>query len=148
MNLRRRVNSNVRQLIDLHIVDVIYFCIAFLVIAIFGLKLELLLEEFSFKVILMFAVGVFAMGIVVHFTDKTHDSAAGLMFAPLVMLGYFWVLRQLFLKWARREPINTAANWTPGLAKDRTFAFAFLFGSVFIIFLTTVVAGRLTMAGW
>ena len=128
--------------------DVIYFCTAFLVIAIFGLKLKLLLGEFSFKVMLLFALGAFAMGIFIHFTDETHDSTAGLMFAPLCMLGYFWILRRLFLKWAHREPINTAANWTPGLAKDRTFAFAFLFGSFSIMFITIVVAERLAMAGW
>ena len=128
--------------------DILYFCIAFLVIAIFTMKLELLLQESSFKAIVAFAVGAFALGIFVHFTHGGPDSAAGLLFAPLPVLGYFWVLRQLFLKWANREPVNTAANWAPGLVKDRTFAFAFLFGSLAIMFLSVVSAQRLAVAGW
>jgi hypothetical protein len=128
--------------------SILYFCIAFLVIAIFTMKLELLLQRSSFKVIVVFAVGAFVLGIFVHFTHGRHDSATGLLFAPLLVVSYFWVLRQLFLKWARREPINTAANWAPGLVKDRTFAFAFLFGALAIMFLTTVAAERLAWAGW
>jgi hypothetical protein len=128
--------------------DILYFCIAFLVIAIFTMKLELLLQQSSFKVMLAFAAGAFALGIFVHFTHGGRDSASGLLFAPLPVLGYFWLLRQLFLKWAHREPVNTAANWSPGLVKDRTFAFSFLFGSLAIMFLAVFAAQRLAVAGW
>jgi hypothetical protein len=129
-------------------VNVFYFCIGFFIIVIFGLKLELLLQEFSLKVILIFAAVAFAMGIFVHINGRASGSAAGLMFAPLFMLGYFCVLRQLFLKWAQREPISTVKNRTPGLAKDRAFAMAFVFGSLFIMLSTMVVAERLAVAGW
>jgi hypothetical protein len=68
--------------------------------------------------------------------------------APLPTLGYFQLLRKLFLGWVQREPIDTAMNWTPGLVKDRTFAFAFAFGSMLIILVAIVGAERLAKAGW
>jgi hypothetical protein len=128
--------------------DVYYYCVGFFVFAVFGLKLELLLHKVVFVVILAVAVAAFIMGIVIHLTDEASHSAAGALFAPLPTLGYFCLLHRLFLKWVHREPIDTNMNWTPGLVKDRTFAFAFLFGSMFIIFATVVGAERLAKAGW
>lgn|GEM_PF-2311135 len=128
--------------------DVYYFCVGLFVFVIFGLKLELLLKKSSFKIVLVIAAAAFLIGVVVHFTEEASDSTAGALLAPLPMLGYFWLLRKLFLKWVHREPIDTAMNWTPGLVKDRTFAFAFLFGSMFIIFVAIIGAERLAKAGW
>ncbi|MGH9928377.1 MAG: hypothetical protein ACREA9_04005 [Pyrinomonadaceae bacterium] len=128
--------------------DVYYFCVGFSVFAIFGLKLELLLQEVTFKIMLAIAGAAFVAGVVIHFTDEASHSAAGALFAPLPTLGYFWLLRKLFLKWAHREPIDTAMNWTPGLAKDRALAFAFLFGAMFIIFVTIIGGESLAKVGW
>jgi hypothetical protein len=128
--------------------DFYYFVLGFFVFAIFGLKLELLLHKAAFVVILAVAVAAFITGIVIHFTDEASHSAAGALFAPLPTLGYFWLLPRFFVKWVHREPIDAAMNWTPGLVKDRTFAFAFLFGSMLIIFAAIVGAERLAKAGW
>jgi hypothetical protein len=129
-------------------VNAFYFCIGFFIVVIFGYKLELLLKNFSFRVILIVSLVCFGMGIFVHFKGRASDSAAGLMFAPLIMLGYFCVLLKLFLKWAGREPINTVKNRTPGLAMDRVFAMGFVFGSLFIMLSMMVAAERLAIAGW
>ena len=128
--------------------DVYYYCVGFSVFIIFGLNLELLLQEAAFKIMLASAGAAFVTGVVIHFTDEATHSAAGALLAPLPTLGYFWLLRKLFLKWAHREPIDTAMNWTPGLVKDRALAFAFLFGSLFIILVAIVGAERLAQAGW
>jgi hypothetical protein len=128
--------------------DDYYFGVGFFVFFIFGLKLDLLLRKTTFKVVLAIAGAVFLIGLVFHFTAEASHTAAGALFAPLPMLGYFWLLRKVFLKWVHREPIDTDMNWTPGLVKDRTFAFAFLFGAMFIIFVLTIGAERLAKAGW
>jgi hypothetical protein len=128
--------------------DIYYFCVGFFVVAIFGLKLELLLSQATFKIVLLIAAAAFLIGLVLHFTGEASHSAAGALLAPLPTLGYFQGLRKLFHKWVHREPIDTAMNWTLGLVKDRTFAFAFLFGSMFIIFVAIVGLERLAKAGW
>jgi len=128
--------------------DVYYFCVGLFVFVIFGLKLELLVKKPTFKIVLVIAAAAFLVGLVIHFTEEASHSAAGALLAPLSMLGYFWLLRELFLKWVHREPIDTAMNWTPGLAKDRTFAFAFVFGSMFLFFVAIIGAERLAKAGW
>jgi hypothetical protein len=120
----------------------------FFVFAIFGLKLELLLREPSFRIVLGIAAAAFLIGFVLHFTEQASHSAVGALLAPLPTLGYFQFLRRLFHRWVHREPIDTAMNWTPGLVKDRTFAFAFVFGSMFIILVAIVGAERLAKAGW
>jgi hypothetical protein len=128
--------------------DIFYFGVGFFIIVIFGLKLDLLLDGVGFKIMLAIAGAALLVGIVIHFTAEAYDSSAGALFAPLPMLGYFWLLHRLFLKWTHREPIDTAMNFTPGLAKDRTFAFAFILGSMFIIFVAIFGAEALAKAGW
>ncbi len=112
------------------------------------MKLELLLSEPTFRIVLFIAGAVFLIGLFLHFTEEASHSAAGALLAPLPTLGYFQFLRKLFHKFVHREPIDTAMNWTPGLVKDRTFAFAFVFGSMFILLLAIVGAERLAKAGW
>ena len=128
--------------------DAYYFFAGLFVFFVFGLKLDLLLKRTTFKVVLTIATMLFAVGLVLHFTAEASHSAAGALLAPLPMVGYFWLLHKFFVRWVNREPIDTAMNWTPGLVKDRTFAFAFLFGSVLIIFVLTIGAERLAKVGW
>ena len=128
--------------------DVYYFCVGLFVFVIFGLKLELLLKKATFRIVLVIAIGAFLVGLVIHFTEEASHSAAGALLAPLPTLGYFQLLRKFFLRWVHREPIDTAMNWTPGLVKDRAFAFTFLFGTMLIIFVAIVGAERLAKVGW
>ena len=98
--------------------DVFYFFSGLIVFFVFGLKLDVLLRRTTFRVVVTIATIVFAIGLIVHFTAEASDSAAGALLAPLPMVGYFWLLHKLFLRWVHREPIDTAMNWTPGLVKE------------------------------
>ena len=112
--------------------DIYYFFGALFVFFIFGLKLDVLLKRTTVVVVVVISAALFCIGLIKHFP----------------MVGYFWLLHRLFLRWVHREPVDTAMNWTPGLVKDRSFAFTFLFGSMFIIFVLTIGAERLAKAGW
>jgi hypothetical protein len=57
--------------------DVYYFCIGFFVFAIFGLKLELLLKQATFRIVLFIAAIAFLIGLVLHFTEEASHSAQG-----------------------------------------------------------------------
>jgi hypothetical protein len=128
--------------------DTYYLFVGFFVFVIFGLKPELLIEVATFRVVLVISAAAFLVGLVLYFKAEASDSAVGALLAPLPTLGFFRLLRRLFLKWVHREPIDTAFNWTPGLVKDRAFAFVFVFGSVLILFATTIGMERLAKAGW
>jgi len=125
-----------------------YFYIGFFVFVIFVLKPGLLTEVASFKVVLAISATVFLVGLVLHFTAEASRSPIGALLAPLPTLGFFRLLRRLFLRTVHREPIDTAFNWTPGLVKDRVFAFVFAFGSVLIIAATTVGMEYLAKRSW
>jgi hypothetical protein len=128
--------------------DLYYYCVGLSIFFIFGLKPGLLIEDATFKAVLAISSMIFVVGLALHFTAEASDSARGALLAPLLTLGYFRLLRKLFLRWVHREPIDTAFNWTPGLVKDRTFAFAFVFGSILITFVTIFGMERLAKAGW
>ncbi len=125
-----------------------YFAVGYSILAIFGIKPELLIKDSSFKVILATSSAVFLLGLTLHFTPEAFEWGAGALLAPLLTLAYFRLCRRLFLTRVKREPIDTAFNWTPGLVKDRAFAFAYFFGGILIICASMFVMYRLAKAGW
>jgi hypothetical protein len=132
--------------------DFFYFCVGFYVLAVFFVKPELLLNQFAFKFMATIAAAAFVMGIVVHVVTDTSDSVVGALFAPFAMLGYFWLLRRLYLKWVGREPsiaaINRATLWKTGPAEVRIFTLAFVFGSILMFFATVAASEQFSRHGW
>ena len=63
-------------------------------------------------------------------------------------MGYFQGCLKAFLSLVHREPVDVAYNWSPGLFKDRVFAFAFVSGGLFILALTTFGLQELPKVGW
>ena len=124
-----------------------YFAIGFSLLFIYGVKEELLIRDSTYKVILVLSSGLFVVGIVLHFTPQAANWGSGALLAPLFMLLYFRLCLRLFVRWVHREPIDVHLNWTPGLVKDRAFAFAFFFGGAAILMVTMLVMYRLAKAG-
>ena len=127
--------------------DVIYFCLGFSVLAVFIFQPGLLIKPTTFKTIAVISVAEFVIGVWLHFTSHAHSSVGALL-APLPTVGYFRLCLNAFLNRVHREPVDVAYNWTPGLAKDRLFAFAFFFGGVFILVVATVGMEKLAQVGW
>lgn len=98
--------------------------------------------------ILEISSAVFVLGLTLHFTPEAFEWAAGALLAPLLTLAYFRLCRKLFLRLVKREPIDTAFNWTPGLVKDRAFAFAYFFGGILIICASMFIMYSLAKGGW
>ena len=66
---------------------------------------------------------------------------------PLVSLGLFVVMHKGFLRWQKRDPIDTFMDWRSGLAPDRLFNILyFILGVVFWFLL--YVAAKLTGYKW
>jgi hypothetical protein len=127
--------------------SLIYIFLGLFVIGVFTFKPDLLIREKTFKIVLLFCVAEFLLGIVLHFTSQAH-SAAGALLAPLPTLGFFRLCLNQFLKLVHREPVDVAYNWSPGLFEDRVFAFIFLFGALCIFGGTTFGVEKLANAGW
>ena len=126
----------------------IYVSLGISVIFIDGVREDLLIREASYKTILVLSSVLFVLGIIVHFTAPLDSWAAGALFAPMLTLIYFRLCLKWFVRWQRREPVDTTLNWTPGLVKDRTFGFAFSLGGVAILLGTIWATHQLAKAGW
>jgi len=129
-----------------------YFCVGLHVLAVFYLKPQLLINQSAFKFMVTIAAAAFVMGIVVHVVTDTSDSVVGALFAPFAMLGYFWLLRRLYLKWVGRElsvaAIDRATLFKTGPAEVRIFTLAFVFGSILIFVATVAASEQLSRRGW
>ena len=123
--------------------NLIYIILGTSIIGIFTMWLEALIQETSFRIIAALCGLEFVAAIVWHLTEHG-PSAAAAMLAPLPTLIYFRLCRMVFVRVVRREPINVAHNWTPGLAKDRIFAFVFMAGAVSML----LAAIQLAQLGW
>ena len=131
--------------------DFFYFCVGLYVLAVFFVKPQLLLDQFAFKFMVTTAAA-FVMGIVVHVVTDTSDSVVGALFAPFAMLGYFWLIRRLYLKWVGRElsvaAIDRATLFKTGPTEVRIFTLAFVFGSILIFFATVAASEQFSRRGW
>ncbi|HEX6190204.1 MAG TPA: hypothetical protein VFZ40_19275 [Pyrinomonadaceae bacterium] len=125
-----------------------YFAVGYFILAIFVFKPGLLIKDFSYRLILAISFVLFVLGLALHFTPQALEWGAGALLAPLLTLAYFRFCRKLFIRFVRREPVDTAFNWAPELVKDRAFAFAYFFGGILIILATIFVMHRLAEAGW
>src|ERR1043166_63158 len=127
--------------------NIIYIFLGLTVVGIFTFKPDVLIRETTFKIVALLCATEFLVGIVLHFTSQAH-SASGALLAPLPTLGYFRVCLKQFLRFMHREPVDVAYNWSPGLFKDRVFAFAFLGGAIPILFVAVFGVEKLANAGW
>ncbi|HKR59374.1 MAG TPA: hypothetical protein VJS64_06535 [Pyrinomonadaceae bacterium] len=127
--------------------DLIYISLGLLVVGVFTFKPDVLIRKKTFKIVLFLSAAEFLVGVILHFTPQAH-SAAGALLAPLPTLGYFRLCLKQFLKLVHREPVDVAYNWSPGLFKDRIFAFTFLGGAFPILFGAIFAGEKLANAGW
>ena len=132
--------------------DFFYFCVGLYALAVFFVKPQLLVNQFALKFMVTIAAAAFVMGIVLHVVTDTSDSVVGALFAPFAVLGYFWLLRRLYLKWVGREPsiaaIVRATLWKTGPAEVRILTLAFVFGSILIFVATVAASEQLSRRGW
>jgi hypothetical protein len=130
-----------------HDTNFIYIFLGLTVVGIFAFKPDLLIREKTFKPIALLCGVEFLVGAVLHFTPESH-SASGALLAPLPTFGYFRLCLKQFLRIVHREPVDVAYNWSPGLFKDRVFAFSFLIGAFLILGVAVFGLEKLAKLGW
>lgn len=64
------------------------------------------------------------------------------------MLGFYLLLRKIFLRIVSHEPQDTYLNWSPGHADDRLFNILYFGSSVFIELVTIGTFMELAKKGW
>ncbi len=128
--------------------DLIYFFSGCFVAFIFILKRELLVDEDSYRLVLWVSVALFAIGLVLHFTEAGRSSASGALLAPLFSLGLFRLCRRVFIRYFKREPKDTFFNWESGLAADRFFNIVYGTLSMLMTMLITIGMEELAKLGW
>lgn len=128
--------------------DPIYFFGGGLVLVIFALKRELLVQRMSFVLIFGAAVILFCVGVVLHFTAGGRYSASGSLLCPLLSLALYSLFRKAFLKWQQREPLDTFLNWSSGLGPDNLFNVIYFSIAICLWIFTPLLMQRLAKAGW
>ena len=131
---------------DLNNADLIYLLLGSFVLAVFIFKPDLLIKDYSSKLIAAIASAEFFVGLILHFTEQAPN--AGALLAPLPILGYFRLCLRVFVNAVKRNPLDMAYNWNPGLAKDRIFSLTFFLGGMFILMVVTLGLEKLAKAGW
>lgn len=94
---------------------------------------ELLVQQSSFKIILICGGVLFATGLLLQLTRFGRSIPSGALLAPLVCLGFYRTLRRIFVRYVGREPRDTYMDWTPGLAVHRLFNVVFFMGAFWIL---------------
>ncbi len=128
--------------------DIFYFFAGGLVILIANLKMELLIEKESFKLLLGVSVVLFLVGVALHFTEAGRTSTSGALLAPLISLTLFRLCRRVFVGRYHREPKDTFLHWGDGLAADKVFNVVYFVSATWLWMLVTIGMEELAKAGW
>jgi hypothetical protein len=128
--------------------DVIYLPIGGLVFTIAWFRMDLLIHEKSFRLILGVSVALFFIGLILHFTNATRYSASGALLTPLLSLVLFRLCRKTFLRLYKHEPRDTLLNWEPGLGADRLFNIVYFVLALFLFILVPHGMKHLAKVGW
>lgn len=116
--------------------DLGYIFIGLFVNIIFLFRIDWLIRRESYRIALGLSIALFIIGITVHYTNSNQFSASRALFAPLVSILIFRLLRKLFVMRLKREPQNAAYNSQSGLLWDRLFAMLYWISTVgFTIFI-------------
>jgi hypothetical protein len=130
----------------------VYFAIGGIVMYVFLLKRELLVQKRSFRIILSVSIILFLAGMVdlaLYFMGRERYFVSGALLCPLITLAQYRLCRRVFLKYVKREPKDTFLNYSgEDMGQDRLFNilyFALAFLTVGII-----MGGieRLMTIGW
>ena len=101
--------------------QVVWLGIAGFVLAIAFFDRKRLIQRESREVIFIISFALFAGAVFVPIFTLGEPVLFPSLMNPLVSLGLFLVMRKLFVRWKKREPLDTFNNWRRGLAADRLF---------------------------
>ena len=102
---------------------------------------NLLIRPASRETIAIVSFALFAAAIVASLVLPGPVLFPSLM-NPLLSLGLFLLMRKLFIRWKKREPLDTFMNWKRGLAADRLFNILYATLSVFLLLLLWIGAQK------
>jgi hypothetical protein len=120
--------------------DIVSFAVAGFVLAIVFFNRELLIKRGSFDVIFSISLAFFVAAPVLTILIRDKPTLFPSLLNPLVSLGLFLLMRKLFVRWKKREPIDTALDWRPGLAADRLFNILYFTLGISLLFLLYAAA--------
>jgi hypothetical protein len=127
---------------------IVWLAAAGFVLAIAYFCRELLIERKSRKIIFGVSMALFMASVLLTIsTRSTTPTLFPSLMNPLVSLGLFLLMRNLFVRWKDREPIDTFFDWRRGLAADRWFNILYFSLGVCLMFLLYVGA-NLTGLKW
>ena len=119
---------------------IVWIAIAGSVFAIAYFDRELLIERGSRKIIFGVALALFIAAVCLTMFIRGTPTLFPSLMGPLVSLGLFLLMRQLFIRWKNREPIDTFFNWRSGLAADRLFNIVYFTLGPILLFLLYIAA--------
>ena len=120
--------------------DIIWLATAGLVLAIVFFYRELLIERRSRKIIAGVSVVLFVVAVFLSIFLRNTPTLFPSLMNPLVSLVLFLFMRNLFVRWEKREPTDTFFDWRSGLAADRWFNILYFSLGVFLLFLLYIGA--------
>ena len=128
--------------------DYLYFIIGYFVAGIALFKRKLLVHKHTSNIILAISVVLFVLGIGLHFTEWGRQAPVGSLLTPLMSLALWRFCRAVFLTRLKREPKDTAMDWSPGMAADRLFNIVFFVLSAWLVIFNTWGMKELVKRGW
>jgi hypothetical protein len=127
--------------------DIVFLAVAGFVGAIVFYDRQLLIKRSSFDVILSISLAFFVAAPVLTIVIRDKPILFPSLMNPLASLGLFLLMRKLFVRWKKREPIDTFHDWRPGLAADRLFNVLYFTLGPFLLFLL-YAAAKLSGLSW
>jgi hypothetical protein len=132
--------------------DFFYIVIGAFVVYTALMKRELLVQERSFRIILLVSVILFLAGLVdlaLFFTGGSRYFVSGALLCPLITLVYYRLSRKVFLKYVKREPKDTSfVSSEKDLEMDMLFNIQYLtLAFVMVAFISGGVERMVTLLG-
>jgi len=115
---------------------IVWLAAAGFVLAIAYFCRKLLIERKSRKIIFGVSLALFVASVLLTISMRsTTPTLFPSLMNPLISLGLFLLMRNLFVRWKSREPIDTFFDWRRGLAADRWFNILYFSLGVCLMFL-------------
>jgi len=127
--------------------DFVWLAAAGSVLTIAFFARDLLIERTSRKIIFAVALAMFVTAILLPLFMRDKPVLFPSLMNPLVSLGLFLLMRKLFIRWKKREPIDTFLDWSKGLGADRWFNILYFSLGTFLMFLLWMAAGLTGLKG-
>lgn len=101
--------------------DFIWILIATFVMFIALMKREWLFEREPRAVIFGITAALMVAGLIITAFTYKRPALFPSLANPMVSLGLFVVMHKGFVRWKKRDPVDTFMNWDAGLVPDRLF---------------------------